>query len=210
LLVLGLLPGLTAAAAWLTWPALVLLPGLVAAGAGLLFGVNAFCLDGPGAVWLESLPKRPVVAFWSKALVTAEVCGAAVLLTVVAGTLRAERPPSPAEAAALAACAAVTVLRVVAVCMRLSLTRPHRADLRGPRDTPAPPGAMAAYSARLALSTTLLAVLFSAAASSGDWRLPALIALPFLLLSLRHLVHSGRMWQEPPVRARVVHLVSAG
>src|SRR4051794_41953804 len=56
LLVLGILPGAAAALADLPWSSLVLLPALVSAGAGLLFGVNAFCLDGPGAVWLGSLP----------------------------------------------------------------------------------------------------------------------------------------------------------
>ena len=57
--VLALLPGLLAAGAQLPWSSLVVLPGLVAAAAGLLFGVNAFCLDGPGAVWLASLPHPP-------------------------------------------------------------------------------------------------------------------------------------------------------
>ncbi len=94
--------------------------------------------------------------------------------------------------------------------MRLSVTRPHRADLRGPRDTPAPPGAMAAYSARLAVSTTLLAVLYSAASTADDWRLPALLAVPFVLLSVRHVLASARLWQDPGVRARVVHVVAAG
>ena len=211
LLVLALLPGLAAAAAALDWSTLVLLPGLVAAGAGLLFGVNAFCLDGPGVVWLDSLPARPGVAFWAKAIVTAEVCLAAVVLTVLAGSLPGRWPAAnPAQAVALAACALVTVLRVVATCMRLSVTRPHRADLRGPRDTPAPPGAMAAYSARLAVSTTLLAVLYSAASTSADWRLPGLLAVPFVLLSVRHVLASARLWQDPGVRARVVHVVAAG
>ena len=211
LLVLGVLPGLAAAAAALDWSTLVLLPGLVAAGAGLLFGVNAFCLDGPGALWLHSLPARPRVAFWAKTLVTAEVCLLAVLLTLLSGGLRVDGPaPTTAQGAALAACTIVTVLRVVATCMRLSVTRPHRADLRGPRDTPAPPGSMAAYSARLAFSTTLVAVLFSAASTSSDWRFPALLAVPFVLLSLRHVLASARLWHDPAVRAHVVHVVAAG
>ncbi|MEP6760689.1 MAG: hypothetical protein ABJA93_04910, partial [Sporichthyaceae bacterium] len=211
LLVLSLLPGLAAAAAALDWSTLVLLPGLVAAGAGLLFGVNAFCLDGSGVVWLDSLPARPAVAFWAKAVVTTEVCLLAVALTLLAGSVRVDGPPpTTAQAVALAACALVTVLRVVSTCMRLSITRPHRADLRGPRDTPAPPGVMAAYSARLAVSTTLLAVLFSTASTSSDWRFPALLALPFVLLSVRHVLASARLWHDPRVRARVVHAVAAG
>ena len=210
LLVLGVLPGVSAAAAGLSWSTLVLLPGLVAAGAGLLFGVNAFCLSGPGAVWLESLPAPPQVTFWAKTLVTAEVCVLAVVVALLAGGTRAMRPPTAAEAVALAACAVVTVLRVVATCMRSSVTRPHRADLRGPRDTPAPPGAMAAYSARLACSTTLLAVLFSAASTSADWSVPALLAVPFVLLSGRHLLGSARLWASPAVRSNVVHVVASG
>lgn len=211
LLVLALLPGLAAAAATLDWSTLVLLPGLVAAGAGLLFGVNAFCLDGPGVVWLDSLPARPGIAFWAKAIVTAEVCLLAVALTLLAGSVRVDGPaPTAAQAVALSACAVVTALRVVATCMRLSVTRPHRADLQGPRDTPAPPGAMAAYSARLAVSTTLLAVLYSAASTSADWRFPALLAVPFVLLSVRHVLASARLWADPAVRARVVHVVAAG
>ena len=211
LLVLALLPGLAAAAAALDWSTLVLLPGLVAAGAGLLFGVNAFCLDGPGMVWLDSLPARPAVAFWAKAIVIAEVCLLAVALTLLAGSIRVDGPPPTAvQAVALSACAVVTVLRVVSTCMRLSVTRPHRADLRGPRDTPAPPGVMAAYSARLAVSTTLLAVLFSATSTSSDWRFPALLAVPFVLLSVRHVLASARLWRNPAIRARVVHAVAAG
>ena len=48
--------------AWSRWPAtssgarMTILPGLVASGGALLFGVNAWCLDGRGALWRESLP----------------------------------------------------------------------------------------------------------------------------------------------------------
>jgi hypothetical protein len=210
LIVLGVLPGLVAAVAGLQWSSLVLLPGLVAAGAGLLFGVNVFCLDGSGAMWVASLPGDPRIAFRAKAQVVAEVCCVAVALTVLAGSSRVGTWPSAAEAAALGACAVVTIARVVATCMQLSLTRPHRAGLRSPRDTPAPPGVMAAYSLRLAASTTLLAVLFSATAEQDDWRLPLLVALPLLLLSARRLAASARAWQAPQARARVATVVAAG
>jgi hypothetical protein len=210
LLVLGVLPGAVAAVAGLEWASIVMLPGLVAAGAGLLFGVNAFCLDGTGALWLASLPGDDRVLFRAKAQVVAEVCSVAVLLAIAAGVTRAGRPPSAAEAVALAGCAVVSVSRVVATCMRLSLERPYRADLRGPRDTPAPPGAMAGYSVRLAVSTTCVAVLFSGASQLDDWRLPAALVVPFLLLSARRLVGSNRSWRDPGVRARVVATVSSG
>ncbi|MDQ1669044.1 MAG: hypothetical protein QOE40_1105 [Actinomycetota bacterium] len=210
LLVLGILPGGVAAVAGLEWSSLVLLPGLVAAGAGLLFGVNAFCLDGSGAVWLASLPADPRIVFRAKTRIVAEVCAVAVVLTVLAGSTRAGSLPTAAEAAALGCCALVTIARVVATCMQLSLTRPHRADLRGPRDTPAPPGVMAAYSLRLAASTTLLAVLFSVTAKSDEWRLPLLAALPLLLLSARRVVASDRAWQQAETRAHVVTAVATG
>jgi hypothetical protein len=69
---------------------------------------------------------------------------------------------------------------------------------------------MAAYSARLAFSTTLLAVLFSAASTSSDWRFPALLAVPFVLMSVRNVLASARLWHDPMVRAQVVHAVAAG
>ncbi len=210
LLVLSVLPGGVAAVAGLDWASMVLLPGLVASGAGLLFGVNAFCLDGAGAVWLGSLPGRPADAFWSKARVTAETCLAAVVLTLLAGSARAGAAPTAAEVTALVACTAVVLLRVVALSMELSVRRPHRADLRGPRDTPAPPGVMAAYSARLALTTTLVAVLFSALAEVAPWQWPLYVAVPFLLLSARRLLVAGRAWASPAVRARVISVVAAG
>lgn len=210
LLVLGILPGVVAATAGLDWASLVLLPGLVAAGAGLLFGVNAFCLDGTGAVWLASLPGDPVATYRAKAQVTTEVAVVAVLLAVAAGASRSGRLPDAAQLSALLGCALVSIARVVATCMRLSLTRPHRADLRSPRDTPAPPGVMAAYSVRLAVSTTLVAVLFSGLAEVGDWRLPTMLAAAFLLLSARRLTQSAGMWQLATVRSHVVTTVASG
>jgi hypothetical protein len=210
LVVLGLLPGAIAAGAGLDWPSLVLLPGLVAAGAGLLFGVNAFCLDGSGALWLESLPRRPAAAYWSKVLVVAEVCVVATAVTVVAGALRTPRPPTPGELAALLACTGATSLRVVAVCMHLSVHRPHRADLRGPRDTPAPPGVMALYSARLAVSTTVLALVFAGLAEVAPWQWSVLLAAPVAALSLRRLAVVARQWEDVTVRTRVAGTVASG
>jgi hypothetical protein len=210
LLVLAVLPGLVAAAARLEWSSLVLLPGLVAAGAGLLFGVNVFCLDGSGIVWLASLPVRPAVAFWCKAQVIAETCLVAIVLTLACGVLRTGRAPTATEAVALGASAFIAVLRVLALCLELSIRHPHRADLRGPRDTPAPPGVMAAYSARLALTTTVIAVVFSALAQASAWQWPTAVALPFILLSIRRLLAAARDWDEPVTRARVAATVASG
>jgi hypothetical protein len=210
LLVLGIVPGAVSGLADLDWASLVMLPGLVAAGAGLLFGVNAFCLDGTGALWLASQPGDVRVLFRAKAQVVGEVCAIAVALALVAGAIRTQQVPTASEGVAFGGCALVSVARVVATCMRLSLVRPHSAQLLGPRDTPAPPGAMAAYSVRLAVSTTLVGVLFSVASQVDDWRLPAALVVPFLLFSARRLVGSSRMWLDPTLRARVVATVSSG
>jgi hypothetical protein len=210
LLVLAVLPGLVAASAGLEWSSLVLLPGLVAAGAGLLFGVNTFCLDGSGIIWLASLPSPPRIAFWCKAQVIAETCLVAIVVTLACGAVRTGAAPTPTEIVALVSCGLIALLRVLAMCMELSINYPHRADLRGPRDTPAPPGMMAAYSARLALTTTVVAVLFSALSELDSWHWPVLVAIPLALLAVRRLVRTARVWGDATVRSRVVTVVSTG
>jgi len=210
LLVLGVMPGLVAAAAGLDWPTLVLLPALVAAGAGLLFGVNAFCLDGGGVTWLAAQPVRPAALFWSKARVVTETAATAIVITLAVASLRTGRWPGSGELSGLLACSAVVLARVVAVCMTLSVNRPHRADLRGARDTPAPPGVMAAYSTRLALSTTFIALLFSGLAEVAPWTWSVGLAVPFLLLSARRVLIALRHWEQPHARAHVVTVVAAG
>ena len=147
---------------------MVLLPGLVAAGAGLLFGVNAFCLDGSGALWLSSLPHPPQLAFWAKTRVLLEVCSTAVVVALLAGGLRSGALPTPTELATAVGAATACCLSVTASCMGLSVRSPHRADLQGSRDTPAPPATMAAYSVRLATLTTLTGIAFSLTAYAGS------------------------------------------
>lgn len=210
LVVLGVLPGAAAAGANLEWASIVLLPGLVTAGAGLLFGVNAFCLDAAGALWLASLPHAPRAVFLAKTVVVAEVCLLAVVAALVPASIGAAGRPNAGHLAAVAGCALACAATVVATSMRLSVTRPHRADLRGVRDAPAPPGAMAVYSIRLAGMTTFAGLLFTVSARQGDWRLPVLVALPFLLFSAASLVHSAQLWSDPVLRAAVVTRVSTG
>jgi hypothetical protein len=211
ILVLGLLPGLVAAVAGVDWSTIVLLPALVAAGAGLLFGVNAFCLDASGAMWLSSLPHESRLAFFAKARVLAEVCAGTVVLAVIAAALRAPHAPTPTELAAVAGSAVACTASVVATCLHLSIRRPHRADLRGARDTPAPPGSMAVYSARLASVTTLTAVLLSLTSFAEPWPwLPLLLAVPLTCRALLALLRTAREWDDPQVRARVVMSVASG
>ncbi|HVF03623.1 MAG TPA: hypothetical protein VNA20_02165 [Frankiaceae bacterium] len=209
-LVLGLLPGLVTFVLGVQWSTLLLLPGLVASGAALLFGVNAFCLDGGGAVWLATLPHRPSMALWSKAWVLTETALVCVLLSVGAALLRVRGAPTTAEAAALAAAVVATVTSVVGTSLRLSVERPHRADLRGRRDTPAPPGTMAVYSARMAAQTTFTGLFVAGAAATGWWPMPVLVASVVALLGLRSIAVAAREWREPGRRAYVAVTVGAG
>ena len=208
--VVALMPSAITAFASLDWSSLVLLPALVAAGAGLLFGVNVFCLDSSGALWLASLPHPPRLAFVAKTLVLGEFCAVSVALAVLAGALSADRRPTPTEVAALTGSAVVCVLTVVTMCMRVSMARPHRAELRTRRDAPAPPGTMVVYSARLALSTTLVAIAFSLLALVPWWWVPVLFAVPLSVRCVLGLFDAGRRWDDDRLRAVVTATVAAG
>ena len=209
-LVLLILPGAVAAMAGMSWQSLVLLPGLVAAGAGLLFGVNAFCLDSSGSTWLATLPGWAGPAFVAKAWAVTEVCLLAVAAAVAGGALRAPLPGSAADVTATAAAAATACALVVASSMRASVRHPYRADLRGPQDTPAPPGVMALHSLRLAVLTTTVGLLFSGVAFLKVWWLPLVLAVPFVSWAGLSLIETSRSWSQPHVRSRVVTTVSGG
>ena len=213
LMLLALMPGLVALAGALEWRMLTVLPGLVASGGALLFGVNTWCLDGRGALWRDSLPVSSQVAFCSRAVVLLEVLLSSAALTLVLAALRAGRPTAPEVVALLCATLVVSV-QVVAAAMRWSIAKPYAADLRSARATPAPPVMMAAYSARLALTTTLTGLVFSGLAGVAGvtdallvrWILGA--AVVFLLWSGWRLWRAGRRWADPVVRSRVVAVVS--
>jgi hypothetical protein len=209
-LVMAILPGAIAAVTEPRWDSLVLLTGLVAAGAGLLFGVNAFGVDGPGALTLEGLPIDPALRFWAKTVVILEFCGLTIGGALAVGALRADGRPTSAQMTALLAATVVTSLAVAAFCMRVSVQSPHRSDLRGRRDTPAPPGAMVGYSARLAWRTTWVAMALSIVALAPWAWLPLVVAVPMASLAGLSLIRSAALWQDEAVRARVVSTVSAG
>ena len=209
-LVLAALPGVVAMLAHPTWVSLTLLPGLVAAGAGLLFGVNAFCLDGGGAVFVASQPHDPSRTLVAKLLITAQTCLLAVLLAVLLAATQVRTVPSAAEVLALAGSVVGTTMLVVAACGRLSVERPHKADLRGPRDTPAPPATMAVYSMRLALGTTWAGLAFAAAGGSGSVTAAAAACVAVLAIAVRSLLRSLVNWRSEAVRARVVTTVAFG
>lgn len=209
-LVLAVLPGLLAAGAALPWSSLVVLPGLVAAGAALLFGINAFSLDSAGAVWLSSLPHDPLLGLWSKAVVLAETVLVAVVLATVAGASRAPGAPSSAELSALVSSALLCSAVVVTLGLSASVRRPHAADLRGPHDAVAPPGALVVASVRLAVPTGAAGIVLGAAGGTGLWWLAPALALPLLLLCGLSALRTVRLYRDPLVRAGVVHTVSGG
>jgi hypothetical protein len=208
-LVLGLLPGLVAAGGQLSWEMLPILPGLVASGGALLFGINAWCLDGVGALWRDSLPVDPQLALAARIQVLLEILVAATTLTVVVAALRAGGLPSGPQLTAVIATTVVVSVQVVARSMQWSVRRPYAMDLRSARGTPAPPFAMLAYSSWLALSSTLTGLVFSIASQADDLSVPLVLALPFLIAAVRRLLITTREWTDPDVRARVIATVSA-
>jgi hypothetical protein len=209
-LVLALLPGTVAAVLGVSWATVVLLPGLVTSGAGLLYGVNAFCLDGSGALWLGSLPHDPRLAIRAKSWLVVESCLVCAGLTLAAALVRVHGTPHAPELVGVGCAVVVTTLLVLGQCLTLSLRHPHRADLRGPRDLPAPPGAMAVYSVRLAAATTLAGLLVAGAARTPWWWAPLLVGAPIAAKSGRTVAKAWRAWDDPHVRARVVVTVAAG
>ena len=206
LLVLALVPGAVAAAAALPWPVLTTLPGLVASGGALLFGVNAWCLDGSGALWRDSLPADPALMFLARLQVLTEVLLLSTVATLAVAGVRAGAPTT-AELVAVGCSTLVVVAQVVSASMRWSVRRPYAVDLRSARAAPAPPLVMVGYSVRLALATTVVGLLFSTlTAVAAGWSV--LLAVPFLLLSAVRLLRSARDWSRPPTRSRVLATVS--
>lgn len=207
LTVLAIGPAVVAVVGRFDWAQATVLPGLVASGGALLFGVNAWCLDGRGVLWRESLPVDPAAVFWARSRVLGEWLAAAAAATLLLTALRAGLPDA-AEATALASMWVVVVVQVVAVAMSWSGRRPFAVDLRSARATPAPPSVMVGYSARLALSTTLTSLVFSAAAGSGVWWLGPVLAVPFVSWSVARWRRARRRWVAPPERARVTMTVA--
>ena len=207
LAVLVVMPGLVALAGDLQWNMITVLPGLVASGGALLFGVNAWSLDGRGALWRDSLPVEPALVFAARAWVLGEVLVVATTGTLAMASLRAGLP-SAAELAAVVCGALVVVLQVVSASMRWSVRRPFSADLRSARATPAPPMVMVGYSARLAFSTTMVGIFFSVLArASWDWSVAC--AAPLVLFSAWRIVRTSGAWADADTRCRVVATVAA-
>jgi hypothetical protein len=209
-LVLGAMPGLAAAGVGLPWKSLVFLPGLVAAGGGLLFGFNVFCLDASGAVWLASMPHSPGLVARAKTRVTAEAVLLGAVLAALIGSVRAMGTPTLTQVMAIVSSVVGCSALVVALCLSMAVRKPYRADLNGPRDSVAPPGAMVLSSMKLVFPAALLGGLLEAVADDSHWWLPLALALPVTLLSSRSISQSLRKYDDPVRRSRIVQVVSAG
>jgi hypothetical protein len=206
MVVLTLFPGLVALAGSFHWDMLGVFPGLVASGGALLFGVNAWCLDGRGALWRESLPVASRLAFVSRALVLLEIMLVAITATMVLASLRAGTPTT-SQLVAVVCAALVVAVQVVATSLRWSVRHPYAVDLRSARATPAPPLVMVGYSARLALMTTLTGLVFNVTGRL-PWGWSLLPAVPLLAWALVTLLRTAAAWDEPEQRARVVATVA--
>jgi hypothetical protein len=211
IVMLATVPGAAAALTGVEWTSIVMLPGVVAAGTGLLFGINVFCLDAGGAVWLASLPHDPRAAYLAKARVLAELCLVTTTATVLVAACRAPAAPTAAELSSVAGALVLAPALVVAVCMSTSVRRPHRAELRGPRDTPAPPGAMFANTMRLSLGATVSGAVLAAFSFGTDrpW-LPFAVGAAMAVPATVSVWRGSSRWRDPARRARVVEAVSAG
>ncbi|MCF6378638.1 hypothetical protein L2K70_13580 [Nocardioides KLBMP 9356] len=208
LIVLGAGPGLLALVAGLQWSTVIVLPGLTASGAALLFAVNAWCLDGKGMVWRETLPVPAADVFAARATVIAECMVAVSGVTVLLAVLRNGLPPLVTGLSVLA-CWLVVVVQILATAMSWSVRSPYSVDLSSPRATPAPHAAMAAYAGKLSLVTTMTALLFTGAAATPVAWLPIAMAVPFLAWSTWKLRRARRRWLAPVERARIVLTVAA-
>ena len=102
----------------------------------------------------------------------------------------------------------VVIMQVVSASTRWSLKKPFAVDLRSARATPAPPGVMVGYSARLAVCTTFTSLIFSGLARIPAWELSVLVALPFLAWSTGRVVIARADWMDPFTRVRVVSTVA--
>jgi hypothetical protein len=210
LVALPVAPALAAALARLEWDLIALLPGLVTSGAALLFGVNAMSLDGKGAVWRASLPGSPRVLFVARLLVIAEISLLATALAIAVAVVRAPAPPTTAELTAVVAAALTTTAQVVGHCAHWSVHRPYAATLRDARDQPAPPAAMAAYSARLAVVTTATGLLLSTLTRLDQPGAIVAVAVAIGALGCRRAVAALDRWEDPVLRGRVVATVAGG
>lgn len=210
LVVLLILPPLGASVSRVPTAGFPMLAAVIAAATSLVVAVNAFCLDGPGALWRQTLPDAARSWFIARALLIAEMSVGIVLLTLVGASFTATgRWPLSLVVAAVVA-VPVVVGQASARCLRWSVASPHKAVLRTPRDSPAPPGTMAGYSMRLMGPAVLIGILLGAAGRTGWVFAPVLVAVVSLALSGISIRRTYRSFvMDDDARARVALLVAA-
>ena len=210
ILVITVTPAVLGLVAPLDWTVLTLFPPLVATGAGLVFAVNSFALDGGGALWRASLPGLAERALRAKARVATEAVTATVAVTLAAGLVRATGPVTPVAVVCLLGSAASCVALVVSRALRWSVVHPYRADLRGPRDTPAPPGALALYSVRLAAVTCLTGTAYTSCLLVDSLAGAVLVSAAVGAAVGWSWAGTVRRFGDPRVRSHVTTVVAAG
>jgi hypothetical protein len=210
LVLLVLMPVAVAAVADLQWSQIVALPGLVAAGAALLFGVNGFSLLGGGASWVGSQPVPSGVLLRALGVTIAAVIGGATVLTTFGVAVFAPGAPTQAEVVALLVGALASIAWITATSLRHSVRAPYQADLRGNRDAPAPPGAMAGYSVRMAGAVGLLGLALVATAQLQRPGAALTLGLVVLGGAAVRLARTALAWRVPDRRARTLLTVAFG
>jgi hypothetical protein len=169
--------------------------------------VNSWCLDGRGALWRDSLPVSPRLVFTSRVVVLTEVLLVATAATMLLAMLRAGAPTA-AQATAIVCVPVVVAVQVVATALHWSTHRPFAVDMRSARATPAPPLVMVGYSSRLALSTTVVGLVFGLSGRT-NWESSVALAVPLLAISVFRMSRTATAWADPQVRARVVATVAS-
>ncbi len=191
------------------WNDLALFTGVVAAGGGLLFGVNAFCLDAEGAAFRDNLPVPPRLWITARALVLGQVVLGTCLLATVAAATTARHVTVTALITAVAGVVGLSA-QVVSRCLRWSVRHPERAELRTTRDSPASAGRMVGYSARLVGANTGLAVVLSVAARWDRPLVSVIVVAVVMVASALSIRRSLREFDDPVVRATIVQTVARG
>ena len=95
--------------------------------------------------------------------------------------------------------------------MAISVRHPHRAELRGPRDTPVPPGAMFLCTVLLSFAATVTGAVLAAFSFGTDrpW-LPLVLGLALTVPAMASVLRGSHRWRDPARRSRVVAAVAAG
>jgi hypothetical protein len=151
-------------------------------------------------------PPRLLLA--ARTIVVTETVAGAMAVALLLAVFRARETPSLAQVVAVGCATLVITGQIVVRSLAWSVARPYAADLRGARATPAPPGAMAGYSARLALTTTVTGVAFGICGTAGRTDLALLLTLVLSALVARRARRVVRAWDVPLTRMLVTATVA--